>query len=263
LRDVAFLTFVRTTGFAGAVACSAALGIAFAAEPKPDFSIKTKWVEASIILDAKIKADPALAANCLTEGKAWAAKNRAEADKDRKRYPGAFGNAWSFERKYMTRSMLGDRYVSIVRSDYEYTGGAHPNSSSDTVLWDKSTGKRISIRPFFTETADNGPTLKAMRQGVIASLEAEKKKRGAEGTDGSAIEAIEPKLLKIGPISLAPSTEEGKSSGLTFHYAPYAVGSYGEGEYIAFVPWEALKPYFTAEGARIFGGARPKGDDEQ
>ena len=263
MRDVACLTFVRAIGFAGAVACSATLGIAFAAEPKPDFSIKTKWMEASVILDAKVKADPALAANCLTEGKAWAVKNRADADKDRKRHPSPFGNAWSFERKYETRSMVGGRYVSIVRSDYEYTGGAHPNSSSDTVLWDKSAGKRISIRPFFTETADNGPTLKAMRQGVIASLEAEKKKRGAEGTDGSAIEAIEPKLLKIGPVSLAPSTEEGKSSGLTFHYAPYAVGSYAEGEYIAFVPWEALKPYFTAEGARIFGGARPKGDDEQ
>ena len=263
MRDVAFLTFVRAIGFAGAVACSAALGIAFAGEPKPDFSIKTKWMEASVTLDAKVKADPALAANCLTEGKAWAVKNRADADKERKRYPGPFGNAWSFERKYGTRSVLGDRYVSIVRADYEYTGGAHPNSSSDTILWDKSAGKRISIRPFFTETADNGPTLKAMRQGVIASLEAEKKKRGAEGTDGSAIEAIEPKLRKIGPVSLAPSTEEGKSSGLTFHYAPYAVGSYGEGEYVAFVPWEALKPYFTTEGARIFGGARPKGDDEQ
>lgn len=51
-----------------------------------------------------------------------------------------------------------------------------------------------------------------------------------------------------------------KSSGLTFHYPPYAVGSYAEGEYVAFVPWETLKPYLEAEGTRIFGGARPKGD---
>jgi hypothetical protein len=104
--------------------------------------------------------------------------------------------------------------------------------------------------------------MKAMRQGVIASLDAEKKKRGAEGTDASAIEAIEPKLLKIGPVSLAPSTEEGKSSGLTFHYAPYAVGSYAEGGYVAFVPWETLKPYLTPDGVRIFSGARPKDDED-
>ena len=263
MRGIAFLTLVRTIGFAGAVACSAALNPAFAADPKPDFAIKTRSIEASVTLDAKIKADPALAANSLAEGKKWAKKNRADADKERKRDPELVRNAWSFERKYETRSVVDGRYVSVVRADYEYTGGAHPNSSSDTILWDRSAGKRISIRPFFTETADNGPTLKAMRQGVIASLQAEKKKRDTEGTDASAIEAIEPKLLRIGPVSLAPSTEEGRSSGLTFHYAPYAVGSYAEGGYVAFVPWEALKPYLTAEGARIFGGARPKGDDEQ
>jgi hypothetical protein len=235
---------------------------ALAAEPKPDFAIKTRWVEASVFLDAKIKSDPALAANCLAEGKAWAAKNRADVDEERKQGPELFRNAWTYERQYGTRSVVDGRYISIVRVDYENTGGAHPNSSSDTILWDRSAGKRISIRPFFTETADNGPTLKAMQQGIVASLKAEKKKRGAEGLDDGAIEGIEPKLLKIGPVSLAPSTEEGKSSGLTFHYSPYAVGSYAEGGYVAFVPWEALKPYLTPEGVRIFGGARPKGDDD-
>ena len=261
MRSTAFVTFARTIAFAGTIACAATL--AFAADPTPDFSIKTKWVEASIFLDARIKAEPALAANCLAEGKAWATKNRADADKERKQDPDLFRNAWSFERKYETRSVIDGRYVSIIRADYEYTGGAHPNSASDTILWDKSAGKRISIRPFFNETADNGPTMKAMRQGVIASLEAEKKKRGAEGTDASAIEGIEPKLLKIGPVALAPSTEEGKSSGLNFYYAPYAVGSYAEGEYVAFVPWETLKPYLTPEGVRIFGGARPKEDEDR
>jgi hypothetical protein len=264
LRGIVFLTFARTLAFAGGAACAAALGAASAVETRPDFSIKTKAIEASVILDEKIKADPALAANCLAEGKAWAAKNRADADKERKQEPELFRDGpWTMERKYETRSVVDGRYVSIVRGDYENTGGAHPNSSSNTILWDKSAGKRISIRPFFTETADNGPTLKAMRQGIIASLGVEKKKRGAEGMDASAIEAIEPKLLGIGPVSLAPSTEEGKSSGLTFHYAPYAVGSYAEGGYVAFVPWETLKPYLTPEGAKIFGGARPKDDEER
>ena len=207
---------------------------------------------------SRIKSDPALAANCLAEGKRWAEKNRTDAEKERKNDPALFRNGpWTMERKYETRSVVDGRYVSIVRADYEYTGGAHPNHSSDTILWDKSAGKRISIRPFFTETADNGPTMKAMRQGAIASIEAEKKKRGADGTDQSAIEAIEPKLLKIGPVSLAPSTEQGKSSGLTFHYSPYAVGSYAEGEYIAFVPWEKLKPYLTPK-APEFSAARAR-----
>jgi hypothetical protein len=28
------------------------------------------------------------------------------------------------------------------------------------------------------------------------------------------------------------------------------------------VPWETLKPFLSSEGAKIFGGARPKDDDD-
>ena len=41
---------------------------AFAADRKPDATIKTKAIEANVFLAAQIKADPALAANCLAEG---------------------------------------------------------------------------------------------------------------------------------------------------------------------------------------------------
>jgi hypothetical protein len=54
------------------------------------------------------------------------------------------------------------------------------------------------------------------------------------------------------PLMLAPSTEADKSSGLTFHYPPCAVGPYAEGQYIAFVPWESLKPHLTPEGFEDF-----------
>jgi hypothetical protein len=238
---------------------------ALADDPKPDFAIKNKTVEATVLLDGKIKADPALAADCLAEGKKWAEKNRAEAEASRKEDPQFFRDGgWSFERKYDIRSVVGGHYVSIVRSDYMDTHAAHPNSTVDTILWDATAKKRISIRPFFTETADNGATMKAMQSAIIASLKTEKKKRDVEETaDMDWYKGVEPKLLKIGAVTLAPSTEAGKSSGLTFHYPPYAVGPYVEGEYVAFVPWEKLKSYLTQEGAGIFGGARPKGDDDQ
>lgn len=237
---------------------------AFAAEPKPDFTLKTKSVVASVSLDAGIKADTALAADCLTEGKAWVAGYSHDADIERKTDPQMFRNgAWSVVRKYETRSVVDGHYVSIVRSDYMDTGGAHPNSGVNTILWDSTTHKRISIRPFFTETADGGPTMKAMVKAVLASLTVEKKKRDAgETATDEWFKIVEPKLVKIGAVTLAPSTVAGKSSGLTFHYPPYAVGSYAEGEYVAFVPWETLKPYLTPEGEKIFGGARPKGDDD-
>ncbi len=170
---------------------------------------------------------------------------------------------WTFEREYKVRSVVDGRYVSVVRSDYINGGGAHPNSDVNTILWDSDAKKRISIRPFFTETADNGPTMTAIRKAVISSLNIEKKKRdSSETADTEWYKGVEPKLLKIGAVTLAPSTEAGKSSGLTFHYPPYAVGPYVEGEYVAFVPWESLKPYLSPEGTKIFGGARPKGDDD-
>jgi hypothetical protein len=263
LRPAASVTFARRIGLVGAVACLAAAA-AFAAEPKPDIAIKNKTIDASVLLDDKIKADPALSADCLAEGKKWIDKNAAEASASRKQDPVMFRNgAWTFERKYTVRSVAGGQYVSIVRSDYMDTHGAHPNSDVDTILWDTAAKKRISIRPFFTETADNGPTMKAMLKGVIASLNIEKKKRDtSETATAEWYKGLEPKLLKIGAVTLAPSTETGKSSGLTFHYPPYAVGPYVEGQYVAFVPWESLKPYLTPEGTKIFGGARPKGDDD-
>jgi len=262
LRRTAIIGFARTTGFAVVFACAALTDLAPAAEQKADILIKTKTIEISVTLDVRIKADPALARNCHAEGKKWAAELHANAGKTNGESPESLSGASTFDRTYSMRSVVNGRYVSIIRGEREYTGGAHPNHWEDTILWDRTANKRISIRPFFTETADNGPALNAMRQAIIASLKIEKKKRGAEGTNLDLIEGIEPELLKIGPVSLAPSTVQGKSSGLTFHYAPYAVGSYAEGGYVAFVPWETLKPYLTREGAAIFGGSRPKADED-
>jgi hypothetical protein len=263
LRAAATVPFVRRISLLGVIACFASAA-AFAAEPRFEAAIKNRNVEANVFLDDKIKADPALAADCLAEGRKWIDKNAAEAAAARKQDPVMFRNgAWSFERKYGIRSIVDGHYVSLVRSDYMDTGGAHPNSNVDTILWDATAKKRISIRPFFNETADNGPTMNALLKGVIASLDIEKKKRDAAGTaNADWYKGLEPKLLKIGAVTLAPSTEAGKSSGLTFHYPPYAVGPYAEGQYVAFVPWEALKPYLAPEGSKIFGGARPKGDDD-
>jgi hypothetical protein len=249
---------------AGAIAGGALLSAVLAAEPRPDASIKTKTVDASVFLDDKIKTDPVLAADCLAEGKKWIAKNAAEAEASRKQDPVLFRNGgWTFERKYTTRSVVDGRYISIVRSDYMDSGGAHSNSDVDTIVWDLTAKKRINIRPFFTETADGGPTMQTMLKGVIASLNIEKKKRDAgETATAEWYKGLEPKLLKIGAVTLAPSTVSGKSSGLTFHYPPYAVGPYAEGQYVAYVPWQTLKSYLTPEGSAIFGGERPQGDDD-
>lgn len=255
-------TFVRHLLFAGLLAFLLWPSVILAANQKPDATIKNPSIEASVFLDDKIKADAALSADCLAEGRKWIEKNAKDAAAARKEDPQSFQDGrWSVDRNYAVSSDVVDRYVSVVRSDETDTLGAHPNTDVDTILWDKAEKKRISIHPFFTETADNGPTMKAMLKAAISALNAEKKQRGAGDTATAEwYQSLEPKLLKIGAVTLTSSTEAGKSSGLTFYYPPDAVGPYAEGGYVVSLPWTTLKPYLSPEGQRIFGGEQPKSE---
>jgi len=248
------------------------------ADTPPQFSIEKKYLEVSVVVDNALKPFAGLFANCLAEGKTWADKANADTTAQWRADPKSFrGMQWSYDRVYDLRSVIG-RYVSIVRSDSTFEGGAHPNQEIDTILWDAVAQKRINIRPFFTETADNGPTMTALARSAQLAVAAAKLANGINGygdddTPASKLTpeqelrqdsfirgGIKPKLLEVGPVTLAPSTESGKSAGLTFHYSPYEVGPYVEGPYTIFVPWTDFRRYLSSEGVALFGGAQPKSD---
>lgn len=247
------------------------------AETKPQFELETKAISISVTVEPSLRQHPGLFENLLAEGKRRADRMRAEAAKALRTEPDFFteGRRWTFESSYSLRSLVG-RYVSVVRSESSYGGGAHGNLNVDTILWDRDARKRMNIRPFFRETADNGPTLQALAQLARLAVAREKLTNRMDDeqvknnqltpeellkTDNQIVDGIQPSLLKIGPISLTPSTEPGKSAGLTFHYSPYAVGSYAEGPYTVVVPWTAFRQFLSPQGAAIFGGDRPKDDD--
>jgi hypothetical protein len=237
------------------------LGTLAEAAPKPVIATKTKAVEISVSIDDIIKDRPELSANILGEGKRWADREKREADREWQNSPELFrgGQRWTLERDYAVASVVGGRYISILRTDYTYTGGAHPNTTLETLIWDEQAKRRISIRPFFTDLSDNSRAMVEILNAVISALTAEKKERGTfDANDNEWFKSLQPSLFKIGAVVLEPSTEIGKSSGLTFHYSPYAVGPYAEGAYTAFVPWRILRPYLTAEGLAIFAGDKPK-----
>jgi len=235
-----------------------------------------------VSVDNEVKGFAKLFANCLAEGKAWADKTTGDAAAEWRDNRKAFrGLKWFYDREYALRSVVG-RYISVARGDEWFDGGAHPNRHMDTILWDDVASKRISVRPFFTETADNGPTMSALAQAAKLAVAAAKLANDINGygdddrpeakdmTPAQEIEhdsfiknGIKPALLEIGPVTLAPSTETGKSSGLTFHYSPYGVGPYVEGPYTVFVPWTAFRQYLSPQGAALFGGERPKSDEEK
>jgi hypothetical protein len=247
---------------------------------KPQISIDKQYVKVSVAVDPALQPFAALFANCLAEGKAWFDKKDSESAAEWRDNRQAFrGLQWFYERVYASRSVVG-RYVSVVRSDAWFDGGAHPNQHIDTILWDDAAHKRVSIRPFFSETADNGPTMTALAQLAKLAVASAKLAKGIDGygdndkpaaemtpaqelaQDTFINEGIKPAILDIGPVTLAPSTESGKSSGLTFHYSPYGVGPYVEGPYTVFVPWTAFRQYLSPEGLAVFGGERPEIDEK-
>ena len=237
---------------------------AAAANRKPDAVVKTKVFDGGIGIDPALKVYPRLYRRLLAEGKRELNKWRIDADKDFKSDPGNFANGrkYEFGRAYDQRSAI-QGYISITLNDYSDSGGVHPNHFADTLLWDVKAHKFISIRPFFKETATNGPTMRTLATAIKKAVVAEKIKRGIpakEATDPTWFEYLKPDLTKIGGIALAPSTAHDKSSGLIAYFSPYAVGSYAEGNYIVFVPWTAFKTHLSAAGERLFGGMRPPGD---
>lgn len=251
------------------------------ADTPPQISIEKKYLEISVVVDNALKPFAGLFANCLTEGKIWADKANADATAQWRADPKSFRDMqWSYDRAYDLRSVVG-RYVSIVRSDGTFEGGAHPNQEIDAILWDAVAQKRISIRPFFTETADNGPTMSALARLARLAVAAAKLVNGINGysdddtpasrltpdqelrQDSFIKDGIKSKLLQLGPVTLAPSTESGRSAGLTFHYSPYGVGPYAEGPYTVFVPWTEFRQCLSPEGAAIFGGTRPNSDADK
>jgi len=235
---------------------------------KPDYTLHTKLLDASVTVDAALKNFPGLYETLLAEGKRQAAKWQAGAERDKKEYPEIFrdNRRQEYDRGYSERSLVAGRYVSIVRGDYMDTNGAHPNHETNTILWDAETKQRLSIRPFFKETADGGATLNALAKAIRAALAVEKRARDIEVADPETdhdLAAVKPKLLDIGAIALAPSTEANKSSGLLAYFSPYAVGPYVEGSYVVFVPWASFKAYLSPEGGAIFGGERPQDDEKR
>lgn len=253
-----------------------------AAEPmeKPAIENKTRAAVVTVTIDAKLKPHPGLVPDLLAEGRRFIAKSRAAAEEEYKTNREWFADnrRWAFERLYQYRSLVAGRYLSIVREDGTFTGGAHPNTFIDTLLWDIRDKKRINIRRFFNETADDGPTMTALAKLTRREVAAAKFERWRDSRpvnekiepgptpdqtaeqDEQLIKRVAPRLATLGPITLAPSTVAGKSSGLTVHYSPYDVDAYAAGPYTVFVPWEAFKSYLAAEGAAIFGGARPADD---
>lgn len=229
------------------------------------FKVKAPYVEIEVGIDNALKAYPRLYDSLVAEGKQFGIDNKKDTVEQWREDKTLFHHPYTFSRSYRLRTTAG-KYVSVAIDESFYTGGAHPNSDTDTLLWDRESGSRADFKTLFADTTDNGPAMTSLAKLIRAAVAAEKKRRDIEVGDPDTdewLKEVKAEFKTFGAPSLAPSTTAGKSSGITFHFSPYAVGPYVEGFFNAFIPAEALAPYLTADAQKLFGGARPKSDEAE
>lgn len=227
------------------------------------FETKTPYAEIDVRIQKALEAYPKLYRELAAEGKKFGIESESDTLAQWRKDKTLFRNPYSFSRVYRLRAAAG-KYVSVIVDEFEYTGGAHPNHGSTTLLWDRERGARADFKTLFKDTADNNPDMVVLSNLVLDALAAEKKKRDMPfDRNDMWFKDWKPQFGMFGEPSLAPSTEAGKSSGVTFHFSPYEAGAYVEGDYVAFVPTSALMALLTPEARKLFGGERPKEDSGQ
>lgn len=227
------------------------------------YEAKTPYVEIEIRIQKALDAYPKLYRALKAEGEEFGEECKRDTEESWRMNKSLFSNPYNFSRVYRLRAAAG-RYVSAIVDESEFTGGAHPNSTSETLLWDREREERVDFKSLFSDTADNSPAMVALSKLVLDAVFAAKKARDMPADSNDPwFKDWKPEFEIFGSPSLAPSTEAGKSSGVTFHFSPYAVGAYVEGSYTAFVPAAKLAPYLTPEALALFGGERPKSDEDE
>ena len=136
------------------------------------------------------------------------------------------------------------RLLSLQSELSTFTGGAHPNTSYNALLWDRRTSQQISFSALLTGRAN---IASLMRSDYCKALDAERLKRRQGEKLGGVFDEC-PKLSDLA-IALADQDKNGRFDMIAFVASPYVAGPYAEGEYDISLPVTArfiaaLKPAY-------------------
>jgi hypothetical protein len=228
------------------------------------YTADREYVEVDVRVDNSLKAFPQLYKMIVHEGEKFGRDNEEAAAEQWREDKTVFrGIPYNYSLGYRLRTAAG-KYVSIAIDESEFTGGAHPNHGTTTMLWDRDKDERTDFKTLFRDPAAGSADMQKLSKLILDALAAEKKARDVpfDLTD-MWFKDWKADFENFGQPSLAPSTVKDKSSGITFHFSPYEVGAYAEGDYTAFVPASAAMPLLTPEAQKLFGGNRPESDKSQ
>lgn len=141
------------------------------------------------------------------------------------------------------------RLLSLQGQLSTFTGGAHPNTSYNALLWDRRLSKEVSVSSLLTGRANLAAI---MRPAYCKALDAERLKR----RQGEKIGGEFDECPKFSDLAIAPSdpNRTGRLDTLDFVASPYVAGPYAEGEYEISLPVTArliaaLRPEYRASFA--------------
>lgn len=151
-----------------------------------------------------------------------------------------------------------DKLLSLSRTDFEYTGGAHPNTRFSAVLWDKALKKRLGFADLFRAGADLSALDKLLCDA--ANLAKQARSPGSERATRDGKMWTCPKAVST-PFILSPGTVPGKAGGVTFLIGAYQIGPYSDGDYWIALPQDAFRSLLNPAYADQFAGAPVKAGD--
>ncbi len=193
-------------------------------------------------LHARLYAEEVRLLRQFVEG-AQGELTEAGADTDRPKYE---------KTVTLTAAAETAKLFSLKRVDFDYSGGAHPNTLTSGVLWDKALKRRIGLADLFRKNAD----LTALDQALCAAINSAKRARvpnsaavTLDGRPGSSC----PRAADTAFV-LAPGTVNGRAAGLIFFINPWQVGPGVEGGYEIAIPVSTFRALLAAAYADDFAG---------
>jgi hypothetical protein len=189
-------------------------------------------------LDARFRKDMAKAKADLIAG--------ATEDRDERANQGYDYHPYAVHMSYETAGQ-SDRLLSLERTVYGFTGGAHGSTGSGAILWDRRSSRELSI-PDMLQQGQSWTG--AIRQPFCVLLNRERENRREEPVKPDDPFGNCPEMKEV-TVLLSDTDKNGRFDHITVIADQYVAGPYAEGPYDISLPItarmiERLKPEYAA-----------------
>lgn len=223
------------------------------------FESKTPYADVSLTLPDALKRQTDLHARLYAE-EVRLLREFAEGAQGELTEAGADTDRPKFEKAVtVTAALETGKLFSLKRVDFDYSGGAHPNTLSSGILWDKALKRRLGLADLLRKNAD----LSVLDQALCSAINTARRARVPDSASislGGPPGAACPRAADT-PFVLAPGTVNGKAAGLIFLIGAYQVGPYVEGGYEIAIPVTGFRSLLAIAYADDFAGQLIKAGD--